>query len=258
MRIQDIPTIGTTNLSEKELKKENKKMAREIIKLQTKLMADETRSLLVIFQGVDASGKDGALKDVFAGVNPAGCNVWSFKKPTIRELRHDFLWRVHPHCPAKGMIQIFNRSYYEDILVPTVDQFYSNEVIEKRYELINDFEKLLEASGTKILKFYLNISKEKQEEKLLDRINLKEKHWKHNDGDWEVRVKWDEYMDVYNSIFEKCNIIPWHIVPADDNDEKTNAIAKVVLSTLKDMNLEFPKLKSDRFIPKYVKSRSKK
>lgn len=257
MKIQDIPTVGITTLSKNELKKENKKMAREIIKLQNRLMAEETRSLLVIFQGVDASGKDGALKDVFAGVNPAGCKVWSFKKPTIRELRHDFLWRVHPHCPAKGMIQIFNRSHYEDILVPTVRQFFPEEVIEKRYELINDFEKLLEASGTKILKFYLNISKEKQEEKLLDRINQKDKHWKHNDGDWEDRARWDEFMEVYNRIFEKCNTIPWHIIPADDNNEKANGIAKIVLQTLKEMNLEFPKLNSEKFTPKYTKSRSK-
>ncbi len=247
MNIADIPTKGFTKLSRKELKQENKQLSKEIIELQNKLMADGSQSLLVIFQGVDASGKDGALRDVFRAINPAGCKVYSFKKPTAREMRHDFLWRVHQVCPAAGMIQIFNRSHYEDILVPSVEGFIPKEVIEKRFEIINDFEKMLEANGTKILKFYLNISKERQGEKLADRVNIQEKHWKHNDGDWKVREKWDQYMEVYNEIFEKCNDIPWHIIPADDNKEKANAISKIVIETMEAMDLEYPDLESDMF-----------
>lgn len=247
MNIADIPTGGITKLSRKELKKENKQLSKEIIELQNKLMADGSQSLLVIFQGVDASGKDGALKDVFRSINPAGCKVWSFKKPSARELSHDFLRRVHQVCPAAGMIQIFNRSHYEDILVPSVEGLFPKEIIEKRFKIINDFEHMLEANGTKILKFYLNISKERQEEKLSDRINIQEKHWKHNDGDWDVREKWDQYMAVYNEIFEKCNDIPWHIIPSDDNKEKANAIAKIVIETMEGMNLAYPELESERF-----------
>ncbi len=252
MRLKDISTKGVSDLSRKELKLENKQLSKDIVELQTKLMADKSQSLLVIFQGVDASGKDGALKDVFRAINPAGCKVWSFKKPTPRELSHDFLWRVHQVCPAAGMIQIFNRSHYEDILVPTVEGFIPKEIIDKRYELINDFEKMLEANGTKILKFYLHISKERQEEKLTDRINNPEKHWKHNDGDWAVRAKWDQYMEVYETIFDRCNDIPWHIIPADNNKEKANAISKIVVETMENMNLEYPELDSELFTPEYL------
>lgn len=189
MRLKNISTKGVSELSKRELKLENKQLSKEIVALQTKLMAAGTQSLLVIFQGVDASGKDGALRDVFRAINPAGCNVYSFKKPTPKEMRHDFLWRVHKVCPAAGMIQIFNRSHYEDILVPSVEGYIPQEIIDARYGIINSFEKMLEDNGTKVLKFYLHISKERQEEKLTDRVNVPEKHWKHNDGDWEVRKK---------------------------------------------------------------------
>lgn len=247
MRLKNISTKGVSELSKHDLKLENKQLSKEIVALQNKLMADGSQSLLVIFQGMDASGKDGALKDVFRSINPAGCNVYSFKKPTPNEMRHDFLWRVHKVCPATGMIQIFNRSHYEDILVPTVEGFIPKEIIDRRYDIINGFEKMLEDNGTKILKFYLHISKERQEEKLSDRINKLEKHWKHNDGDWAVREKWDQYMEVYEDIFDKCNDVPWHIIPADNNKEKANAISKIVLQTLEDMDLEFPDLESEEF-----------
>jgi polyphosphate kinase 2 (PPK2 family) len=130
-----------------------------------------------------------------------------------------------------------------------VEGFIPKEIIDKRYEIINNFEKMLEANGTKILKFYLHISKEVQKEKLTDRINLPEKHWKHNDGDWAVREKWDQYMDVYETIFERCNDVPWHIIPADNNKEKANAISKIVIKTFEEMDLEYPDLKSELFTP---------
>lgn len=249
--LDTIKTTGNLDLSKDELKIENKALSKQIVASQHLLLASKKRSLLVVFQGVDASGKDGALRDVFRKINPAGCNVYSFKKPTSKEFSHDFLWRVHKVCPARGMIQVFNRSHYEDILVPSVEGFIPEAVIEKRYETINHFEKMLENNGTKVLKFYLHISKEKQEERLLDRINTPEKHWKHNDGDWDVREKWEQYMMVYEKIFERCNAIPWHIIPSDSNRVKVNRIAKQVLKALEAMNLEFPPLESDRFTPNY-------
>jgi PPK2 family polyphosphate:nucleotide phosphotransferase len=251
MKLSDHPTRLKFEQSLKEIKQENKALSKEICELQTKLYAQGEKSLLVIFQGMDASGKDSALRDVFRAINPAGCNVYSFKKPTDVEFAHDFLWRVHKVCPAKGMIQIFNRSHYEDILVPKVEGFLSDKVIEKRFELINDFEKMLTENGTKILKFYLHLSNERQEEKLMKRINRPDKHYKHNDNDWVVREKWDDYMKVYEEIFERCNDIPWHIIPSDDNKEKANIISKIVIKEMKKMNLAYPELDSERFTPEY-------
>lgn len=253
MKLSDFPTRLKFELSNKEIKQENKALSKEIEALQTKLYAQRKKSLLVIFQGMDASGKDSALRDVFRNINPAGCHVHSFKKPTDIEASHDFLWRVHQVCPAQGMIQIFNRSHYEDILVPSVEGFLPKDVIKERYELINNFEQHLEKNGTKILKFYLHLTKERQEEKLMERVNKPEKHYKHSDGDWEVRKKWDEYMKVYEQIFEKCNVIPWHIIPSDENKEKANIISKIVIKTMKDMNLEYPPLDSQLFQPDYEK-----
>src|SRR5690606_32898998 len=147
--------------------------------------------------------------------NPLGVKIHSFKKPTEEEYAHDFLWRVHNAAPRKGELKIFIRSHYEDILVPSVDKYIPEEVIEKRYKVINDFEKLLGNNGTVILKFFMNVSREAQLERLMERVELKEKHWKHKDGDWDTREKWDKYMEVYEKILNTCNIIPWHIVPSD-------------------------------------------
>lgn len=224
-------------------------MIDEIAELQRVLFAEEQQSVLIILQGVDAAGKDGTVRSIFKGINPLGCQVFGFKKPTEEEFSHDFLWRIHQRVPRKGMIHIFNRSHYEDILVPSVEGFYDKERIERRYDHINHFEQLLEDNGTRVLKFYLHISKEEQLERLTERINNPQKHWKHNDGDWDSRKKWDDYMQVYERIFEKCNVVPWHIVPADRNWMKINAIAKVLLETLKEMQLTWPDLETEKFKP---------
>lgn len=253
MKLSDYPTRLKFNISKKEIKLENKELSKRICELQTKLYAQKKKSLLVIFQGMDASGKDSALKDVFRDINPAGCHVYSFKKPTELEAAQDFLWRIHKVCPAKGMIHIFNRSHYEDILVPKVEGFLADDVIEERFQLMNDFERMLSHNGTVILKFYLHLTKDRQEEKLMERVNLPEKHYKHGDGDWEVRKKWDQYMKVYEEIFEKCNDVPWHIIPSDDNKEKANIISKIVIETMEKMDLAYPELESDLFVPEYKK-----
>ncbi len=253
MKLSEHPTRLKFEQSRKEVKQENKQLSKHIIELQRKLYAQQEKSLLVIFQGMDASGKDSALRDVFREINPAGCHVFSFKKPTEKEAGHDFLWRVHNVCPAKGMIHIFNRSHYEDILVPKVEGFLPDEVIEQRFEMMNDFERMLTQNGTTLLKFYLHLSKDRQKEKLMKRVNRPDKHYKHSDGDWEVRKKWDQYMQVYEEIFERCNEIPWHIIPSDENKEKANIIAKIVIKTLENMELAYPELESEIFTPEYEK-----
>lgn len=246
-KLKNIATQQIDKSKKEEIKVENEKMITEIIELQRKMYAQSKHSLLIIFQGMDASGKDGAVRRTLSGVNPNGISVKSFKKPTEEEFSHDFLWRVHPHVPAKGMIQVFNRSHYEDILVPTVHDYLNKKEINKRYTAINNFEEQVESNGTTILKFFLHTSKDEQYKRLMERIEVKEKHWKHKDGDWETRKHWNEFAAVYEDIFQKCNTPKWTIVPSDKNWEKVNVIAKVILKTLKKMDLDWPELVSEKF-----------
>ena len=229
------------------VKKENKELIESIAKLQKVMYAEEKSSLLIVLQGLDASGKDGTIRSIFSQINPLGCRVKAFKKPTGEEFAHDFLWRVHKATPAKGMIKIFNRSHYEDILVPSVEGYYSSEFVNGRYDQINSFENLVEANGTKILKFYMHVSRDKQLERLQERLENPTKFWKHSDGDWSVREKWDKYIAVYEKIFERCNEVPWHIIPCDQNWNKINSIAKIILKTMEDINPQWPGLDTERF-----------
>jgi len=245
--LDNLSTKASKDIDKKNIEKENKILSKKIIEFQKKMNAEGKHSLLLIFQGMDASGKDGAVRRILSGINPNGCIVKSFKKPTDEEYAHDFLWRVHQNTPGKGMIQVFNRSHYEDILVPSVLGFIPKEIIETRYEMINNFEKTIESNGTKILKFYLHTSKEEQLERLQERIDNPEKHFKHKDGDWKTRELWDEYRTVYESIFERCNKTPWHIIPSDQNWYKTNLVSKIMVDTFEKMNLQWPALDSERF-----------
>jgi PPK2 family polyphosphate:nucleotide phosphotransferase len=248
IRITDYPTFDS-ECAKKETKKKTKSILKEIGKLQYKMYAQNKFSLLIIVQGIDASGKDGVTKDLLRYCFPAGVKVNSFKKPTESEASHDFLWRIHQFTPGKGETQIFIRSYYEDILVPSVNKYIPAEIIDQRYDIINNFEKLVESNNTKILKFFLNVSKDVQKERLMERINLKKKHWKHKDGDWDTRAKFDDYMAVYKKIFTRCSEVPWHIIPADKNWQKTYYSAVVILKTLKELDLKWPELVSERFNP---------
>lgn len=234
-------------LDKEEIKEKTDDILKEIGELQYKMYAEGKQSLLVVFQGLDASGKDGLTRGLLKYCNPTGISVTSFKKPTPEEYAHDFLWRIHKHTPNKGKFKVFIRSHYEDILVPSVEKIFPEEVINARYGLINDFERLVSHNGTKILKFFLNVSPDEQEERLKERIELKRKHWKHNDGDWETRKKMDEYLDVYEKIIEKCNDFPWHIIPADTNWQKLYFVAKEVLKELKNMDCKWPELESKLF-----------
>ncbi|MBE0652428.1 MAG: polyphosphate kinase [Bacteroidales bacterium] len=234
-------------LDKDQVKKETKEILKEIGELQYKMFAEQKNSLLIVLQGIDASGKDGLTRGLLNYCNPVGISTKSFKKPTPEEYAHDFLWRVHQHCPPKGFIQVFIRSHYEDILVPTVEKLFPPELIEERYHLINNFEKLITHNGTRVLKFFLNVSKDVQEERLKERIENKRKHWKHSDGDWDTRKKFDQYMEVYKSILTRCNATSWYIIPADTNWQKLYFVSKVVLDALKSMDIKWPELETEVF-----------
>jgi len=193
---------------------------------------------------MDASGKDGAIKEVFAGMNPMGCRVVGFKKPDEEEMKHDFLWRIHQHAPEKGMIQIFNRSQYEDVVIQKVHRWVDNETIVRRYQHINNFERLLQENDTIVLKFYLHISIEEQQERLAERLSDPRKMWKYNSKDLEESKRWDEYMAAYEAALENCSPeIAWVIVPSNKNWYKEFVIASEIVSALKNLKLEYPPAK---------------
>ncbi|MBN2632765.1 MAG: hypothetical protein JXR66_04350 [Bacteroidales bacterium] len=248
IKLSDYPTLNR-EWDKKKIQEKTKKILKRIGELQYKMYAENKRSLLIVLQGTDASGKDGVTKGVLNYCNPVCFGTYSFKKPTDEEYAHDFLWRVHKQVPRKGQTMVFIRSHYEDILVPSVEKFIAPEIIARRFSIINEFENLVEQNGTRVLKFFLHVSKEAQEERLKERIGLKEKHWKHKDGDWDTREKYDEYHEVYEKILNNCNEIPWHIVPADKNWQKTYAVAEVVLKSLEEMDLKWPELISEKFSP---------
>jgi PPK2 family polyphosphate:nucleotide phosphotransferase len=236
-----ISTHAPKSLDKEKTKVKTELLKKEMADLQKILFAEGKHSLLIILQGIDASGKDGLVANVFTGLNPFGCNVFAFKTPTPQERAHDFLWRIHQATPARGMIHIFNRSHYEDLLVPVVNKELDEEKIKKRIEDVNNFEKLLKDNNTHILKFYLHISKAEQKERLTERQTNPKKYWKHNDGDWDTSKKWVAYMNAYEHIFKHCNSPKWHIVPADQNWYKEYIVAKKVLEKLKELKLEYPK-----------------
>lgn len=210
--------------------------------LQERLYAEGKQSLLIVLQAMDTGGKDGTIKHVFRAVNPQGLRIAAFKSPTPKELAHDFLWRIHQQTPAHGEIGIFNRSHYEDVLIVRVNKLVPDEVWKARYEHINNFEKNLVESGTRILKFYLHISKDEQKERLQARLDDPEKHWKFELGDLPVRERWDEYIDAYQDAIALCNTeyAPWHIVPANRKWYRNIVITERIIQTLEDMNPQFP------------------
>jgi PPK2 family polyphosphate:nucleotide phosphotransferase len=208
---------------------------KELDALQETLYAAGTHALLIVLQGMDTSGKDGAIRSVLASVDPQGCRVESFKVPTEEELAHDFLWRVHRVVPRKGMIGVFNRSHYEDVLVVRVRELAPEAVWRARYAQINHFEALLAESGTIVLKFFLHISKKEQEERLLEREQDPAKAWKLAAGDWRERERWDSYRAAYEEALERCSTAaaPWYVVPADRKWFRNLAIAETLVETLR-------------------------
>jgi PPK2 family polyphosphate:nucleotide phosphotransferase len=226
-----------------ELKEETKALLERLTELQARLYAESKRSLLVVLQGRDTCGKDGTIRRVFDAVNPQGCNVTSFKKPSELELSHDYLWRVHHVVPAKGTIGIFNRSHYEDVLVVRVRGLVPRTEWAKRYQQINDFERLLTENNVTVLKFFLHISKEEQKERLLARLEDPSKQWKFKEGDLGERALWDAYTTAYRDALRKCNTAwaPWYVVPADKKKVRDYLVAQVVVDTLTRMAPRYPK-----------------
>ncbi len=240
--LEKIATVPPEHLEKNQIEKQIPKLQDEIQDLQRLLYADGRHSLLIILQGLDASGKDGAINAILHGMTALGCNVTGFKKPSEKEMSHDFLWRVHDVVPEKGRVAIFNRSHYEDVLVQRVHNWVDSDRIQGRYEHINAFEKLLyQENGTIILKFYLHVSKEEQWERLNERKTERSKMWKYNPGDFKEREFWDQYREAYQDVFKFCGPDnPWHIVPSDKNWYKEFLILNTILETLRKLDMEYP------------------
>jgi PPK2 family polyphosphate:nucleotide phosphotransferase len=244
IQLSDISTRAPKNFDKQDTKDKLAKILSELDDLQNLLFAENKHSILVIIQGMDASGKDGVIRNVFTSMNPQGVNVKSFKTPTTEELSHDFLWRIHQHSPPKGMIQLFNRSQYEDILITRVHKWCDDETAHKRMNAINNWEKLIsEHNNTTVLKFYLHVSPEEQKERLDERIKDPAKMWKYNANDYDEAKLWDIYMKMYEDCFEYCNDIPWTIVPSDQNWYKEYLIASKLKETLENFKMQYPGLK---------------
>lgn len=244
IRLSAISTRAPEGADKKEYKEKTDALLSELDDLQNLLFAEGKHSLLVVIQGMDGSGKDGVIRNVFTRMNPQGVTVKSYKAPTAEELSHDFLWRIHRHAPARGMIQIFNRSHYEDILVTRVHKWCDDATARLRMQAINDFERILqEHNNTHILKFYLHVSPEEQHERLSERMKDPTKMWKYNERDFEEAKLWDVYMQMYEDCFTHCNNPPWIIVPSDQNWYKEFVITTALHRLLKGLNMQFPGLK---------------
>jgi PPK2 family polyphosphate:nucleotide phosphotransferase len=229
-----------------EDKSEGKELLVELVEemalLQNRLWAESKRSVLLILQGLDASGKDGTIRSVFSGINPQGCKVVSFKAPSTFERSHDYLWRVHAACPGRGQIGIFNRSHYEDVVTVRVRGLAPEEVWRRRAQHINDFERLLTDEGTTIVKVYLHLSRDEQRERLQERVDNPEKRWKFREGDLEDRALWGDYMEAFEETLTETSTewAPWHIVPTDRNWVRNVAVASLLVETLRDLDPKVP------------------
>ncbi len=215
--------------------------------LQERLYAENQRSLLIVLQAMDTGGKDGTIKQVFSGVNPQGCRVWSFKHPSLEESNHDFLWRYHSRTPQKGMITIFNRSHYEDVLIVRVKKLVEDEVWQKRYHIINDFEQMLTLSNITVIKFFLHISKAEQKLRLESRLENPDKLWKFSINDVNERKLWDDYQLAYQDAINNCSTTyaPWYVVPSNKKWYRNLVIARAIADTLEAMNPQYPPAKTD-------------
>jgi PPK2 family polyphosphate:nucleotide phosphotransferase len=244
IKLSSLDTRAPKNLDKQTTKEATAKILEELDELQNLLFAEGKHSVLVVIQGMDGSGKDGVIRNVLGNMNPQGVTVKSYKAPTADELSHDFLWRIHQHAPARGLIQVFNRSHYEDILITRVHKWCDDETARKRMAAINDFEQLLqEHNNTHILKFYLHVSPEEQHERLSERMKEPAKMWKYNEKDFDEAKLWDVYMEMYEDCFENCNKPEWTIVPSDQNWYKENIIATALRDLLKGLDMQFPGMK---------------
>lgn len=210
--------------------------------LQYRLYAEGKRSLLIVLQAMDAGGKDGTVNHVLSAMNPQGCDVHGFKKPSAEERSHDFLWRVHRACPRRGQVGIFNRSHYEDVLVVRVHDLVPRKVWSARYARINEFERLLSENGTRVLKFYLHIDKDEQLRRFKQRIDDPKRHWKISESDYAERAYWDDYQSAFEAALGKCSTAraPWFVIPANHKWFRNLAVSRIMVEALEEMRPEFP------------------
>lgn len=232
------------DLTEEQALATTQKDCHRISKQQYFLYSEKKHSLLIVLQALDAAGKDGTVDHVMASMNPQGTVVTGFKGPTAEDLEHDFLWRIHPHAPAKGTVAIFNRSHYEDVLVVRVHKLAPKEVWSERYELINDFEKLIyRQNNTQIIKFFLHITPEEQLARFKQRLDDPARNWKISDGDYKEREYWDAYTSAFEDVFEKTSTkhAPWYIIPSNQKWFRNLAVSQIVAATLEDLGMQLPK-----------------
>ena len=236
------PNTSEHYKKKKDVEKQLEKQRDRLINLQERLYAENQRSLLIVLQAMDTGGKDGTIKHVFQGINPQGCRVWSFKKPSDEELSHDFLWRYHLRTPQRGMISIFNRSHYEDVLIVRVKQMVPEKVWRERYHTINQFEQMLSFNNVHIIKFFLHISENEQKRRLESRLEDPDKQWKFSSNDLKERQFWDDYQKAYEEAINNCSAAyaPWYVVPANNKWYRNLVIARTIADTLEAMNPQFP------------------
>lgn len=223
-------------------REKTQKYVQSLDELQEKLYAGGERSLLIVLQGADTSGKDGVIANVMSGMNPQGCRVSSFKVPTYVEASHDFLWRIHRETPARGFVGIFNRSHYEDVIVPRIRGTLSDKALEERFGHINNFERLLAENGTAVLKFFLHISRDEQRRRLQARADNPKKHWKFNLNDLKERKYWNDYQEAFQDMIRRTSTkhAAWTVVPANHKWFRNYLVAKATVKTLEDMKLRYP------------------
>jgi len=237
------PTDDTGPFKDKsQAKDEIKKHVNRLIELQELLYASASHSVLIVLQAMDTGGKDGAISHVFSGVNPQGCNVTSFKAPSHDELAHDYLWRYHQACPKRGMMEIFNRSHYESVLVERVHEIVTEDVWSQRFEQINAFERTLIAENTLILKFFLHISKQEQKRRLEARLDDKTKRWKFSPADLAERKYWDEYTKAFEDALRYCSTeeAPWYVVPSDHKWFRNWVLSATIVKAMEKLDLKYP------------------
>ncbi len=248
IKLSDISTEAPADMTKASTIKMRIKLSKRLAELQHLLYAEEKRCVLVVLQGMDASGKDGTTKKVFRFCSPSGVWAHAFKKPSDEEFAHDFLWRVHKVAPQKGKIQVFNRSHYEDILIQRVHKWIDDDKVAQRMKAINHFEELLQFDNqTTVVKFYMHISKERQLEKLQERIDQPSKNWKHNPGDWEERKHWEAYMEAYEYALNESKI-PWYIVPSDRRWYRDYFVTKTLVDIMEGFKMTLPVLSQEEHI----------
>jgi PPK2 family polyphosphate:nucleotide phosphotransferase len=244
LRLNDFDPDGTAGFDKgDEAHARLEKNVSRMEDLQYRLYAEGRRALLIVLQGMDASGKDGTVRHVMSGLNPQGCRVTSFKVPSAEEAGHDFLWRIHKAMPTRGEIGIFNRSHYEDVLVVRVHELAPKSVWAARYDQINAFEKLMSENGVTILKFFLHISKHEQKQRLEERLKDPNRNWKVSPADFKERQRWNDYREAYEAALSRCSTSasPWFVIPSNKKWFRNLAVSQIIVETLERMNPKFPK-----------------